>query len=149
MLNNSYICLYKTVERPPTDTEFILPTIWVREWTLDPICRLFLCKMKIPKNLSRAGFHNHDVPELEWVNEERINNIVSVIRPIVKKIKSINYRVSSYGIKHDVERRIGYYVSNGELIAAMIILGFEYKRPIGSAGINCYFNVSMKSLKLI
>lgn len=103
--------------------------------------------MKIPKNLSRAGFHNHDVPE--WIDEERINNIVSVIRPIVKKIRSINYRVSSYGIKHDVERRIGYYVSNGELIAAMIILGFEYKRPRGSAGINCYFNVSMKSLKLI
>jgi len=103
--------------------------------------------MKIPKNLSRSGFCNHDVPE--WIDEERINNIVYVIRPIFKKIKSINYRVSSYGIKHDVERRMGHYVSNGELIASMIVLGFEYKRPTGSAGINCYFNVSMKSLKLI
>jgi len=103
--------------------------------------------MKIPENLAKGGFSNQPVPE--WIDKQRIEKIASFIRPKFKKIKTINYQVSSYGIKHDVERALGYYISNGELIAAMIFLGFEYKRGKGKSGINCYFNVSMKSLKSI
>ena len=53
--------------------------------------------------------------------------------------KTINKKRSSYSLKHTVERNINTYVSNGELIAAMIICGYNYRVD----GINCYFNVSV------
>jgi hypothetical protein len=33
---------------------------------------------------------------------------------------------SSYGLKHDVERRCHCYIANGELIVAAVFLGFPY-----------------------
>lgn len=98
-------------------------------------------------NVGRIGFLNENAPD--WVDNERINFVVDFLRPISKKIKSINYSSSSYGIKHGVERAIGMYISNGELIIAMLKLGFKYKRPPGNAGVNCYFNISSHSLKKI
>lgn len=34
---------------------------------------------------------------------------------------------SSYGLKHDAERDLGRYVSNGELIAGMLLAGYELR----------------------
>jgi hypothetical protein len=68
-----------------------------------------------------------------------------------RKNKSINRRVTSYGLKHRAEnlmrefghfRPLGNYVSNGMLIAAAYSLGFEVK-PIARDSYNAYLNISM------
>lgn len=68
-----------------------------------------------------------------------------------QKIKSINRRTGSYGLKHRAEnlmrefghfRPLGNYVSNGMLIAAAYSLGFEV-RPIAPDSYNAYLNISM------
>lgn len=68
-----------------------------------------------------------------------------------QKIRSINRRTSSYGLKHcaeDLMRRFGHfkplgnYVSNGMLIAAAYSLGFEVKM-IAPDDYNAYLNISM------
>lgn len=67
------------------------------------------------------------------------------------KIKSINRRTGSYGLKHRAEnlmrafghfRPLGNYVSNGMLIAAAYAQGFEV-RPIAPDNYNAYLNISM------
>jgi hypothetical protein len=45
-------------------------------------------------------------------------------------------------LKHELERHIGVYVANGELIYAMYLEGFDIKRN----DINCYFNISSVGL---
>lgn len=55
------------------------------------------------------------------------------------KIKKLNYRCSSYGLKHAAERSIGY-VSNGVFIAAAIAEGFQVKRRRNS--FNALLNIS-------
>jgi hypothetical protein len=75
-----------------------------------------------------------------------------------KMVKRINYDVSSYTIKHYIERTPAFneflksmgdnsgYLSNGELIAAMKLNGFNVESL--NNGINGYFNVgSLKFLK--
>ncbi len=64
----------------------------------------------------------------------------------VKKIKSINYKHSSYGLKHIAEEEIGY-VSNGAFIAAAIHCGFDVKEYCDWP--NVHFNMSNKSINLI
>jgi hypothetical protein len=39
--------------------------------------------------------------------------------------------VSSYSLKHTIERALGVYVSNGALIAAAIMVGLNLGRPRG------------------
>jgi hypothetical protein len=54
--------------------------------------------------------------------------------------KTINRDRSSYGLKHDVERASGTYVTNGAFIAAAIGLGFSFK----TRGPNAYFNFGIR-----
>lgn len=61
----------------------------------------------------------------------------------VKKIKTINRNHTSYGLKHIVEKDIGY-VSNGVFIAAAIHCGFDFKHDDSP---NVMFNMSEKSIK--
>ncbi len=58
------------------------------------------------------------------------------------KIKTINKRHSSYGLKHKAEKEIGY-ITNGAFICAAVFCGFDFK----ASGPNAHFNVSEKSLK--
>jgi hypothetical protein len=53
------------------------------------------------------------------------------------KLKSLNQRGSSYGLKHVAEDEIGY-VTNGVFIAAAIAEGFRVRRE----GPNALFNIS-------
>jgi hypothetical protein len=56
----------------------------------------------------------------------------------LKPIKNVNKEApSSYGLKHICEGSIGVYVSNEEIIDAMIDAGF-----IHDTELNCYFNIS-------
>lgn len=61
----------------------------------------------------------------------------------VKRIKTINRKHTSYGLKHIVEKDIGY-VSNGVFIAAAIHCGFDFKHDDTP---NVMFNMSEKSIK--
>ncbi|MCD6174299.1 MAG: hypothetical protein J7K65_00840 [Planctomycetes bacterium] len=60
-----------------------------------------------------------------------------------KKIKTINSKHSSYGLKHMAEHEIGY-ITNGVFIAAAIHCGFDIKID---GGPNVMINISEKSLK--
>jgi len=106
-------------------------------------------EVQLPENLFKCGFLN---PSDKLFNEKdqiidtnSLGEIIDFIDSNFTKIKSINKRQLSYGIKHDVEKRIGKYVCNGDLIAAMIICGFEYE--IAESNINCLFNISENSYK--
>jgi hypothetical protein len=62
----------------------------------------------------------------------------------IKKTDEINDRHASGGLKHCVTRCGGGYVSNGALIAAAIILGFDHQ--VLDGGPNTRFNVSDESV---
>lgn len=64
----------------------------------------------------------------------------------IEKIKTINSKHTSYGLKHIAEKDIGY-ITNGVFIAAAIHCGFDFKTRAGSP--NVIFNMSEKSIKNI
>lgn len=65
----------------------------------------------------------------------------------INKIKSINCKHSSYGLKHIFERsKTGFYITNGMFKGEMLKCGFNHK-PLDSASRNWLFNVSEKSIK--
>lgn len=63
----------------------------------------------------------------------------------IEKIKLINNRYTSYGLKHIAEKEIGY-IANGVFIAAAIHCGFDFK--VVDGGPNVQFNMSEKSISL-
>ncbi len=69
---------------------------------------------------------------LDWVNQ-------------LEKTKKINYDTFSYALKHRCEEAIGEYVTNGQIIVAMILAGFDVYYLENHK--NAKFNVSTKSLK--
>lgn len=98
---------------------------------------------RLPKNLSKFGLLNEEINQ-KW-DRKRLAEIRDFVSKNLKPTKNINRSVNSYTVKHAVEAEIGMYISNGELIAAMIQCGFEYIRQDTSP--NCYFNISVKSLQ--
>mgnify|MGYP000932178475 CR=1 FL=1 len=65
----------------------------------------------------------------------------------IAKIKSINLKRTSYGLKHIFENsKNGFYITNGAFKGAMLECGFDYK-PVSSSSPNWHFNVSEKSIK--
>jgi hypothetical protein len=54
--------------------------------------------------------------------------------------RTINKRITSYGLKHIAERAIDAYVANGTCIAAVIASHFDYQLIPGSP--NVWFNMS-------
>lgn len=63
----------------------------------------------------------------------------------LRKIDSINYRSSSYGLKHFFKE---FYITNGQLKGAMLKAGFK-KENADPEGMNWHFNVSKKSVNEI
>jgi hypothetical protein len=61
----------------------------------------------------------------------------------VRKIKAINKRYSSYGLKHLFAKKVGY-LSNGIFIAATIYSGFRYK--VYGKSPNPFFSISNAAL---
>jgi ABC-type Fe3+-hydroxamate transport system substrate-binding protein len=76
--------------------------------------------------------------------EKQAHKIAQFLAMNVAKIKKTNKDITSYGLKHMVERRLGEYVGNGVFIAAALMAGFE---PEFSAGPNVRFNMSKRSLE--
>ena len=55
--------------------------------------------------------------------------------------KTMNKRITSYGLKHLAERQAGAYISNEALIQAMIESGFRAEQIRNTP--NYYFNVKL------
>lgn len=78
------------------------------------------------------------------------NNVALVAKTIVwledniQPINTINTSNSSYGLKHQAEKKIGY-ITNGMFIAAAMIAGYKYKIFRNSP--NVHFGMSKKSIK--
>lgn len=72
--------------------------------------------------------------------EARVMEIAAWLRENITPIKTPT--VSSYGVKHVMERESGMYVNNGEFIAAALIAGytFKYDQP------NVLFGMSARDL---
>ena len=94
--------------------------------------------IKLPEGLTKNGFSQSNKKE-DQIDKNKLGHIIEYIEMWFDKTKSINKKRSSYSIKHTVERNIKVYVSNGELLASMIMCDYKYKAD----GIDCYFNVSI------
>lgn len=66
-----------------------------------------------------------------------LSNVNKIAQWIAKHYRKSDKFInrSSYSIKHDAEKEIGY-VTNGEFIAATLLLGYEIAKPQG----NVFFN---------
>lgn len=82
----------------------------------------------------------------DYVPFKNINIIANYLKNNIRKIKTINTRNSSYGLKHIIENVLGkevdHYVSNGELILSALLAGFK----MDNSRINPYFNMSKKDI---
>ncbi len=82
---------------------------------------------------------------------DECNRACTFLRHVDRR-KSINRKMSSYGLKHEAEaflrsltdRPSNAYVANGAFICAALHLGFEMQRAHLSSP-NVYFNISSKS----
>lgn len=109
------------------------------------------CMKKYLRGLRYYGYSDILDFDKKDFNMLRINEIKRIIGHRVSKKKTFEKGISSYGLKHIVEAQqeskngmLGGYISNGELIYAMILLGFDVKRILETG--NAYFNISCKSL---
>ena len=90
----------------------------------------------------RAEFLRRDREQL-LASEEACTRLCEWLANL-EKIRTINDRHSSYGLKHMANRFMGY-VANGVFIAAAAHCGFPYRIYPGSP--NVCFGISEKSLK--
>lgn len=99
----------------------------------------------ILKGLKLNGFdsEHESFDETPFFNNKTVDLIRPFLSDNLSKTKTINKSHSSYGLKHIVENKIGQYVTNGELIYAMFLEGFEIKRH----NINCFFNIKTSEVK--
>lgn len=104
-------------------------------------------EIKLPEGLTKEGLEV-DEPRGRPIDPAKLGKIIDFIDTYFKPRNSISYYHSSYGLKHIVERCFDnkIYVSNGELIAAMLICGYEYVK-ISPNSKNCRFNICRISKK--
>lgn len=83
---------------------------------------------------------------------ESVDEAVNILLQC-RKLKHINKGRGSYGLKHIIEHATGSYLTNGELIAAMLIAGFTHKPDgyfrSGRLSPNASFNIAEASVKKI
>jgi len=103
----------------------------------------------LPKDLFINGFSTNRDTVNEPIDISSLEVVRNFIRDNFRKNKTINIKVGSYKLKHIAEKNIenvGGYVSNGNLIASMILEGYEYKKD-GKNSPNAYFNLSQLSIR--
>lgn len=81
-------------------------------------------------------------------NAEAVEQVREWLVEHIEPRKSINTDLGSYTLKHLAENSLGFYVANGELIAAAIIAGFGYRREDGTSP-NATFAMSSRSVNAI
>ena len=103
------------------------------------------------QGLRKRGYTDEEGFNDEEFDDDRITELQHICEDYFVKSKSYNYNFGSYKMKHRMEmmtklfykEELGDYVSNGELIYAMLEAGFKAKRE----GPNAYFNVTTTSYK--
>ncbi|MEM7485484.1 MAG: hypothetical protein AAF348_09765 [Bacteroidota bacterium] len=95
-------------------------------------------KIELPPSLSKNGFGGSTRPE-DLIIRTELTDIRDYIQACFPQPRArFNQKQSSYGLKHKVERQLNRYVSNGELIAAMILCGYAYQIV---DWLNCVFDM--------
>lgn len=95
-------------------------------------------KTLLPTELSKNGFDGSARPE-DQIAIAELTDIRDYIQAYFPPPRvRFNQKQSSYDLKHRLERKLDRYVSNGELIAAMILCGYSYSIV---DGLNCIFNM--------
>ncbi|SHH84795.1 hypothetical protein [Flavobacterium aquidurense] len=94
-------------------------------------------EIELPKNLGMNGFSDKKIVDNDLIDISLLTEIKGYIVAELTPRATINLRHSSYGLKHKCENYIGKYVSNGQFIASMILVGYKYKQD----DINAYFNI--------
>ena len=61
------------------------------------------------------------------------------------RTKNVMRSAGTYGMKHTIERKVGFYIPMNCLVHAAIDLGFKVERIRGHA--NFFINISKKALK--
>ena len=79
----------------------------------------------------------------ETLNDQQRAELREWISANLQPMKTINRRHTSYGLKHLAESRLGFYVSNDDMKAAMVACGFEAEQV---SELNCSYNVSERSI---
>lgn len=104
---------------------------------------------ELPKTLTKEGFEA-GYPKGEPIVIEELGWLIHFIRKHFQKQEYFNYKCSSYGLKHLVERcfKNKIHVSNGEFIAAMMLCGYRYKK-VSDNSPNCRFNIKKVNEKKI
>lgn len=77
---------------------------------------------------------------------DQVAEVTAWLLANIAPIRTINRDWTSYQHKHMVERVIGQYVANGELIAAAIIAGYPYRHESWDSP-NVYFAMSSRSVR--
>jgi hypothetical protein len=99
---------------------------------LDEICQR---RRIIPEDLNYHGLSFRQKYMKDPIDGEKREAIREVIRLRVSPASVCEQ--FSYSLKHRIERVLGYHVSNGEAIEAMILEGYRYRR-CGEP--NCFFS---------
>ena len=83
-----------------------------------------------------------------------VNHVFGIVKR-VKKTEKVTKYITSYGLKHLVEKLLAIetndqvsYVTNEELTEAMILAGFKAQKTWNGSP-NFHFNVSKKSLNIV
>jgi hypothetical protein len=98
---------------------------------LDEICQR---RRIVPEDLNYHGLDCSSKYMKDPIDGEKRQAIREVIRLRVSPTSVCEQY--SYGLKHRIERVLGYHVSNGEAIEAMILEGYRYER---TGGLSCFF----------
>ena len=91
---------------------------------------------QLPKGLYKYGFSTDSTP----VQNENVESILNFVKSTFQKSTKFYKDHTSYSLKELVEDELKTYVANGDFIAAMIILGFEYKKT-GKGSPNVWFKI--------
>src|SRR5713226_1791771 len=88
------------------------------------------------------GFRKYGVDEKEAPARNEVDACKQWLLKYAKKRRlTEDTCLSSYYMKHVVERAVGHYVSNGAFIQAAVELGFEHSRV---AGLNAAFHIELR-----
>ena len=86
-----------------------------------------------------------DIPTCAEPASKEVQACKEWITKFTTKRKTINDKHWSYGLKHKVEKWVGFYIPNGAFIQAAVELGYDYKRV--RKGLNANFNMSFPRVR--
>ena len=96
-----------------------------------------------PDGLTSVGLSNKKkhAHKDDPITEEQVRICKEWIQQFCKQRKTINTKISSYWLKHEVEAWSRDSITNGAFIAAAIDSGYQYRQDGDSP--NALFNVSV------